>query len=256
MRGDVIIELRFESLVCCRRFISGCETAMNFRKSKINFTPNGAPKETPKEVPNGSPPRRTRTSPLPSAVPKNPATKTADEDLLGLFDSNSDDDPDVDVSKPFVYHSPKKAETSTSDPDTDITSKPLKEIIRLAKSLNINTDGMLDREELEEAVKSVMKKGLPKQSTSTSRTSQKKPTLTKPNLAQQMNDIKLQREEEERMRKQRAWQEQEDDRRMEVRLTRGEGRKAGLGGGLSSATTNKTSSSGRFAPHCRLLIAE
>jgi hypothetical protein len=193
---------------------------------------------------------------LPSAVPKNPATKTADEDLLGLFDSNSDDDPDVDVSKPFVYHSPKKAETSTSDPDTDITSKPLKEIIRLAKSLNINTDGMLDREELEEAVKSVMKKGLPKQSTSTSRTSQKKPTLTKPNLAQQMNDIKLQREEEERMRKQRAWQEQEDDRRMEVRLTRGEGRKAGLGGGLSSATTNKTSSSGRFAPHCRLLIAE
>lgn len=276
MREDVSIELRFESLVCCRRFISGCSQALKFRESNIKFSPPRAsstrtrmgPSSDAKETKEtarkySTPTKPPATSPYTPCPPPTPPD-THDEDLLGLFDSHhDDDDSDDEVTKPFAYHSPKKEAKSPSN--TDLSSKPLKEIIRMAKALKVNTDGMLDREELEEAVNAAISigeatptkpfpvergvrkgvqmtdeefgdshanggkggmRGTTKGTTPThsdrstpantpSNTARPSPNVAQPNLAQQMHNIRLQREQDERLKKQRLWQEKEDERRAE-----------------------------------------
>jgi hypothetical protein len=141
--------------------------------------------------------------------------------LLGLFDSNSDDedDPDEDVTKPFAYHSPKRESTAKAFSDTtaNLSSKPLKEVIRMAKALNVNTDGMLDRQELEEAVECAIAAGGSAKPQPSLGATPRPSESAKPNLVEQMRNIRLQKEEAEaeRIKKQRLWQEQENERRAE-----------------------------------------
>ena len=231
MREDVSIELKFESLVCCRRFLSGCRTAMRFRQNKVFSRSSSRAPQTTRvgtqsdlPTPTKSPNPRLYAHPAQrSPVPQTESLPSppGDEDLLGLFDSNSDDedDPDEDVTKPFAYHSPKRESTAKAFSDTtaNLSSKPLKEVIRMAKALNVNTDGMLDRQELEEAVECAIAAGGSAKPQPSLGATPRPSESAKPNLVEQMRNIRLQKEEAEaeRIKKQRLWQEQENERRAE-----------------------------------------